>query len=66
MPPESSVRFKTLEFDVVVHANRFGFRGDEFHYPHWPNCWRLEISSPLAGGTTLSDTWEKVLVQKTC
>ena len=26
---ERSARYKTVEFDIVAHANRFGFRGDE-------------------------------------
>jgi hypothetical protein len=29
LTPERSARYKTVEFDIVAHANRFGFRGDE-------------------------------------
>jgi hypothetical protein len=29
LTPESSVRYKTVEFDIVAQANRFGFRGDK-------------------------------------
>ena len=38
LTPESSARYKTVEFDIVEHANRFAFRGDNFHDPHRPNC----------------------------
>ena len=36
LTPESSVRYKTVEFDIVAQANRFGFRG--VHDPYRPNC----------------------------
>jgi lysophospholipase L1-like esterase len=63
LTPESSVRYKTVEFDIVAHANRFGFRGDESTI-RTGQIVAIGDSYTFGWGNNLGDTWEKVLARK--
>jgi hypothetical protein len=63
LTPESSVRYKTVEFDIVAHANRFGFRGDESTI-RTGQIVAIGDSFTFGWGNNLGDTWEKVLARK--
>jgi hypothetical protein len=60
LTPESSVRYKTVEFDIVAQANRFGFRGDE-STTRTGQIVAIGDSYTFGWGNNLGDTWEKVL-----
>ena len=60
LTPESSVRYKTVEFDIVAQANRFGFRGDESTI-RTGQIVAIGDSYTFGWGNNLGDTWEKVL-----
>ena len=63
LTPESSVRYKTVEFDIVAHANRFGFRGDKSTI-RTGQIVAIGDSYTFGWGNNLGDTWEKVLARK--
>ena len=63
LTPETSVRYKTVEFDIIAHANRFGFRGDESTI-RTGQIVAIGNSFTFGWGNNLRDTWEKVLARK--
>ena len=60
LTPESSVRYKTVEFDIVAQANRFGFRGDKSTI-RTGQIVAIGDSYTFGWGNNLGDAWEKVL-----
>lgn len=64
LPPNTSVRYQTSEFNFLVQTNSLGYRGQEYSKPKPVNTTRILVfgdSFTYGWGVALEDTWPYLL-----